>query len=484
MREPTRASDAHRLEVRSDAITAPATDPRVARVLALQRTIGNRLVGRALARWPLPAGAPVRPAPGGAPVKTPAGGSPAKAPAAAVVTVAPVPPTPNPPMLTPNARKLIRLNTRDRILIALPFFISALDQNVAAIKAEEKAKAEWAAAIVEIFIGIAAPVFARLLVNRGGVAQKLAADLAAVTKTSKTAKHVSAAKTAAEAAKKAEAVAWEAAKAKAELKLAQDAAKAAGKSRSVRKEAQKAAREAEAAAQRAARRAAELEDEATAAQEAYAALAPVELISDSELLKETMKGAVKATTSALKQNVQLLWGEDDVNAFALKLEVEFHYAAEELTHKLNEDTTNQPDSEGAHFNDLQLVALYVTYDPGHTNIDAYRTMLKTVLEDFRTYVRPIKKGDWTPHSTKWKQSETKNDVRGVWVKDTAGRKRLYVLEEEQVREGSRVETSVKFTGPVPPGSVKAVIDRTEAEFGKGSIQTIDWGEALHYGVKA
>jgi hypothetical protein len=97
-------------------------------------------------------------------------------------------------MLRPDVRKVIRLDTRDRILIALPVFISALDQKVAAIKAEEKGKADWAAAIVEIFVGIAAPVFARLLVNRGGVTQKLAADLAAITKTSKTAKHVSTAK--------------------------------------------------------------------------------------------------------------------------------------------------------------------------------------------------------------------------------------------------------------------------------------------------
>jgi hypothetical protein len=62
VREPTRASDPHRLEVQSDAVTAPATAPRVAQVLALQRTIGNRSVGRVLARWPLPAGAPAKPA--------------------------------------------------------------------------------------------------------------------------------------------------------------------------------------------------------------------------------------------------------------------------------------------------------------------------------------------------------------------------------------------------------------------------------------
>jgi hypothetical protein len=132
-------------------------------------------------------------------------------------------------MLRPDVRKVIRLDTRDRILIALPVFISALDQKVAAIKAEEKAKADWAAAIVEIFMGIAAPVFARLLVNRGGVTQKLAADLAAITKTSKTAKHVSTAKPAAEATKRAEEMACEAAKAKSELNCAHASARAAGR---------------------------------------------------------------------------------------------------------------------------------------------------------------------------------------------------------------------------------------------------------------
>jgi hypothetical protein len=44
MREPTRATDARRLEVQPDAVAAPATDPRAAQVLALQRTVGNRLV--------------------------------------------------------------------------------------------------------------------------------------------------------------------------------------------------------------------------------------------------------------------------------------------------------------------------------------------------------------------------------------------------------------------------------------------------------
>jgi hypothetical protein len=45
VREPTLASDARRLEVQPDTVAAPATDPRAAQVLALQRTVGNRLAG-------------------------------------------------------------------------------------------------------------------------------------------------------------------------------------------------------------------------------------------------------------------------------------------------------------------------------------------------------------------------------------------------------------------------------------------------------
>ena len=45
VREPTLATDARRLEVQPDAVAAPATDPRAAQVLALQRTVGNRLAG-------------------------------------------------------------------------------------------------------------------------------------------------------------------------------------------------------------------------------------------------------------------------------------------------------------------------------------------------------------------------------------------------------------------------------------------------------
>ena len=248
-------------------------DTRAAHALALQQAIGNCSTARVLTRWPVPGRmlAQAPPVPGGSSRGTPVAGGPP------VTTLAPPSPTPanapatSPPsrlqILTPAARKVLRLDTKDQIAADLPLFLNALDDNVAAIKAHDKAKAEWAAAIVEICFGVAAPIFAKLLVNRGGVTQRFASQLSEITKTSETAKHLRTAKNAAEAAEVAEDMAWQAAKARAELTIAQDAVKAA-RGRSARKGAEKAMRQAEAGAKQAERRAEELGELATEAQEA------------------------------------------------------------------------------------------------------------------------------------------------------------------------------------------------------------------------
>jgi hypothetical protein len=440
----------------STARSAP-TDARAERLLALQQGAGNRATVQAVARWPFlhPPAQPPNP------VSQKPASTPAPAPAAQ-------PPKPGkPPMLAPEVRRYLRMHTRDRMLAALPFFLQALEHNVAAIKAEEKAKAEWAAALVEIFMGIAAPAFARLLVNKAGVTGKLAGEIAGMTKTTKTAKHAVAAKTAAEAAQKAEEYAWEAAKLRAEATAARAALKA-------KKGGRGAMKAAEATAAKAATKAAELEEEAEVARQAYQMLAPVELISDNELLKETIKGATKATTTALKQNVTVLFGEDDVNVFSNKLGEEFHHAIDDVLGKIARDSAYQPDTEGAALKDAELVGLHTIYDPDNTGIETYRAMLKEKFEAFTTYVRVIEKGAATlsgKHDT-WHGT----NVRAVWV--TAAffvpRKQLWLLKEKWQAQPGREDPEVhtELMARIPKDMEPFAIAKTEAEFGKGSVTTM------------
>ena len=115
----------------------------------------------------------------------------------------------------------------------------------------------------------------------------------------------------------------------------------------------------------------------------------MELISDNELLKETLKGAGSVRKAHLKEEIERLWGEDDVKEFSTKLKDRFHDFGLDLQHQLNTDITDYPESEGKNFSDKELTGLYVMFDREHANLKTYRAALTKTLEDFRTYIRVI-----------------------------------------------------------------------------------------------
>jgi hypothetical protein len=429
---------------RAVASSRGSRDPRQARVMSLQHAIGNRATARVLARDPQHTS--------GEPPEAPGTSTPLRL-----------------DVLSASTRKVLRNDSRDRILAALPFFVSAVKDNVAALKAEEKAKAEWATALIDMFIGIGAPIFAKLLVNRGGVTGRLAGKLSKATETTATVKHATAAKTAAEAAANFEQARQGLATAEAELAVAQKA-KAAARGRRATKEADKARRDAEQAATNAAKRAAEFGQRAEKARKDYEALKPVELIGDTELLKETMKGLVsKVGGTALKQNVELLWGEDDVDAFAVGLQLEFHKGVTDVTHQLNTDDADHPDSEGTNFKDKQLIALWSAFDPEVTNVVTYREVLKDKLDLFKTWVHPIEATKATITS-KWDNWHGTN-TRAVWLNTPTGKELWLITEdwEAQPPRGQKIDR--KWVGRIPHEMERFAIARTEAIF--GPLESVD-----------
>jgi hypothetical protein len=421
----------------------PSGDARAEPILALQRTIGNRATARVLARDPRHTGDP------------------------------PTPPAPSPPMdlqvMSPSTRRVLRNDCRDRILAALPFFVAAVKDNVDAIKAEEKSKAEWSALLIDVILGIGAPIFAKILVNRGGVTGRLAGKMSKVTATTETVTHRAAAKTAAEAAAKFEEAKQGLAVAEAQLKTAQ-LSKAAARGRRATKDADRVRRDAETAATKAAEAVAELSDRARNAKDAYEKLKPVELIGDAELLKESMKAIGNVAKTTMKQNVELLWGEDDVKAFSLKLEVEFQTGVDDVTHQLNEDNELHPDSEGGHFSDKQLIALWSSFDPELTNVLSYRQVLKEKLDQFKTWVRPIAVGTPAKHS-KYGNYGGK-DTRAAWLNTPSG-KELWLVDEnwQETITGEKHMTDRDWRGHIPPEMERFAIAQTEALF--GSVETFD-----------
>jgi hypothetical protein len=370
-------------------------------------------------------------------------------------------------MFPPEVRRYLREQTRDRMLAALPFFVQALEQNLAAIKGEEKVKAEWASALVEIFMGFGAPIFARLLVSKAGVTGKLAGEISAITKTTRTAKHAKLANTAAEASQKAEEYAWEAAKLRAEA----TAARAALKAKQGGRQTMKAA---EAAAAEAMMKASVLDKAAEEARKAYQDLAPVELIGDNELLKATVTGATKVTTTLLKQKVTLLWGEDDLNIFANQLGSGFHHAVDRELQKLNRDKAKLPDDQGVETTDDQLLGLYIIYDPDNADVESYRAILKEKLEAFKTYVRVIEQG--IPGQAGKYGDYYGTNIRAVWRTRSyidGGVRQLWLLKEEWRKGrlgGGDVER--EFISRVPKEMESFVIAKMAAEFENEPIMEI------------
>jgi hypothetical protein len=178
-------------------------------------------------------------------------------------------------------------------------------------------------------------------------------------------------------------------------------------------------------------------------------------ISESDFLKEGVKGIGKIATTEIKLNPSALFGESDVDAFANQLTVQFHAGVQAITdaiafHKLTDD---------------QLISTFLAYDVEYTNLIAYRETLKTLFQHFRSFVHPI--GTETAPT---EVSSVDTDTRAVWVVLWGGSKRLY-LERRTVHLTPFVgaDESVDRT-EVPKDIEPFVIAKTQQEFGK--VETV------------
>ncbi|MER6960283.1 hypothetical protein [Streptomyces sp. NPDC000618] len=119
---------------------------------------------------------------------------------------------------------------------------------------------------------------------------------------------------------------------------------------------------------------------------AKAATAPVQevtkkaitsLISQQDVLKASFTGATKAANQLMKSSSNALFGETEIDAFALGLRNSFHHGAGSL---LNQVTTST---------DPQLIALWTAYDPDNADESAYRQTLGELFAHYQKQVEPI-----------------------------------------------------------------------------------------------
>ncbi|MFC4508367.1 MULTISPECIES: hypothetical protein [Streptomyces] len=119
---------------------------------------------------------------------------------------------------------------------------------------------------------------------------------------------------------------------------------------------------------------------------AKAASAPVQevtkkaitrLISQQDTLKASFTGATKIANQLMKNSSNTLFGESEIDAFALGLRNSFQRGAGSL---LNQVTT-MPDP--------QLIALWTAYDPDNADESAYRNSLGELFARYQKQVEPI-----------------------------------------------------------------------------------------------
>lgn len=370
-----------RLDISSrPSLRSPREPSRAATgLLALQRQAGNRAVTRAIA-----AHRSLSRAPSDDPLIPPPSEKPNWEPQ-------------DPGALTVTERNIIRDDTVSQIDTAFPLFLDALRAVVQSIHAEEKADADLAAPALDVFFGIGAPIFTKLLLSRGGVTAKLSSKLSKTLSTTNTPQHRKAAAEAVEAAAKVEPAAEAAERAREladELAAAKRAAENAAKGT---KNSAKAAtaidarrkwKQARQAADAAERHAGETKSAAAAAADAHGKLDPIALIRDEELLKEGMKAGGKYVSAEMKRRATQLFGEDMTDAVAGALKTEVAKGVTQLKRDIILDRNNSPDRPGANFTDTQLLALWAAYDENAADYAEYVATIKHYFDEYARYVKP------------------------------------------------------------------------------------------------
>ena len=106
----------------------------------------------------------------------------------------------------------------------------------------------------------------------------------------------------------------------------------------------------------------------TAYRAAFAAL-------NTDVTKEMFKSAAKVGSKALKDNSIALFGEVEDEQFVTRLEVSTQKAVDAISADLDKKS------------DLELGAIYTTYDPDNANVEVYRKKIKELITAYKTEVK-------------------------------------------------------------------------------------------------
>ena len=181
-----------------------------------------------------------------------------------------------------------------------------------------------------------------------------------------------------------------------------------------------------------------------------------EVVKGADVLKEGFKAIGALTTTAIKMNPKLLFGESDVDAFGNQLIAQFHAGVSALINAVSFDTLS----------DEALIATFFAYSPDMADVFAYRKALEKIFDEFKSLVRPIGRESYGNEAM---SSETK--TRGVWVVQLGGEKKLFVSRKYEVLYPPGYRSLDNETlRPVPDDIKPFVIAKTIQEF--GNVETI------------
>ena len=103
----------------------------------------------------------------------------------------------------------------------------------------------------------------------------------------------------------------------------------------------------------------------------------VSLISRQEVFKAAFTGATKIANQVMKSNANSLFGETEIDAFALALRNTFQRGAAAVLDRLTTMT------------DTELLAAWIAYDPDNADESAYRQVLAELFKHYQKQVEPI-----------------------------------------------------------------------------------------------
>jgi hypothetical protein len=176
----------------------------------------------------------------------------------------------------------------------------------------------------------------------------------------------------------------------------------------------------------------------------------ITLIAKNDLLKAAFTGVAKVGGDQIKRNATTLFGESDEDQLLEGLQNEFQRGAVALAGRVPSMT------------DTQLVAVWHAYDPMYADVTAYKTQVKSVLDQYAAYVKSIH-NDITPSG---EFNLITDNTRAYWI-TVSGRKRLALVDELEVSNTWSGETGQKsFRAWVPDMWSEMTQQQSKATFGE------------------